>query len=136
MSAETATHPDVATVQAGYAAFGRGDMPALVALFAPDVTWERGDSDRFAPAYHGVEAVLGYFAESAALSAGTLKVEPQIYTTDGQGHVVVVSRTRATRPDGRTLEGRDVNVFTVKDGRVAQVQQFVGKSAASAAFWA
>ena len=55
---------------------------------------------------------------------------------DGQGHVAVLVRLRASRPDGRAMDGPQVVLVTVEGGRVRAVEQFVGDPAAVAAFWA
>jgi ketosteroid isomerase-like protein len=55
---------------------------------------------------------------------------------DGQGHVAVPVRLRASRPDGRTMDGPQVVLVTVQDGRVRAIEQFVGDPPAVAAFWA
>ena len=56
--------------------------------------------------------------------------------TGGQGHVAVLVRLRASRPDGRTIDGPQVLLVTVEGGRVRAIEQFVGDPAAVAAFWA
>jgi ketosteroid isomerase-like protein len=43
--------------------------------------------------------------------------------TDGQGHVAVPVRLRASRPDGRTMDGPQVVLVTVQDGRVRAIEQ-------------
>ena len=55
---------------------------------------------------------------------------------DGQGHVAVPVRLSASRPDGRTMDGPQVVLVTVDNGRVRAIEQFVGDPAAVAAFWA
>ena len=55
---------------------------------------------------------------------------------DGQGHVAVPLRLSASRPDGRTMDGPQVVLVTVDDGRVRAIEQFIGDPAAVAAFWA
>ncbi len=130
------THPDVATALAVYAAFESGDVATLTAVHDPQVTWVCPYPDLLAPTYEGVEAVLGYYAESSERTAGTLQAEPQSWTTDGQGHVAVVIRMQGTRPDGRALDMREVHLHTVTDGRITRVEQYVSDPAAGLAFWA
>ena len=77
-----------------------------------------------------------YLTESALLTAGTLRAEPASVMADGQGHVAVPVRLRASRPDGRTMDGPQVVLVTVEGGRVRAIEQFVGDPAAVAAFWA
>ena len=41
-----------------------------------------------------------------------------------------------TRPDGRRFDDLQMHLFRLRDGRVVQVDQYVGDPAAVAAFWA
>jgi ketosteroid isomerase-like protein len=54
----------------------------------------------------------------------------------GDGHVAVPVRLRASRPDGRSMDGPQVVLVDVEGGRVRAIEQFVGDPAAVAAFWA
>jgi ketosteroid isomerase-like protein len=84
----------------------------------------------------GAEAIVAYLNESALLTAGTLHAEPQTVLADDLGHVAVPVGLSASRPDGRTMDGPQVVLVTVDDGRVRAIEQFVGNPAAVAAFWA
>ena len=55
---------------------------------------------------------------------------------DGAGHVAVLTRISGTRPDGRTFDDTQILLFTLEDGRVRTVDQFVGDPTAVTAFWA
>lgn len=70
------------------------------------------------------------------LTAGTLRPVPTIGTSDGAGHVGVLTRISGTRPDGRTFDDTQVLFFSLDSGRVCRVDQFVGAPAAVTAFWA
>ena len=74
--------------------------------------------------------------DTAQVTAGTLHAEPQSVLADGHGQVAVPLRFSASRPDGRTMDGSQVVLVTVDDGRIRAIEQFVGDPAAVAAFWA
>jgi ketosteroid isomerase-like protein len=135
-STATITTTDVDVVRALFGAFGRGDLAALSDLLHADATWHHHNDDRLGGIHRGADAVIAYLTESALLTAGTLYVEPASVMADGQGHVAVPVRLRASRPDGRTMDGPQVVLVTVQDGRVRAIEQFVGDPAAVAAFWA
>jgi ketosteroid isomerase-like protein len=61
---------------------------------------------------------------------------PEIFMPDGAGHVAVLTRIGATRPDDRAFEDTQILLFLVADGRVRSVDQFVGDPTAVTAFWA
>jgi uncharacterized protein len=132
--ASTAAAVDV--VRAVFGAFASGDLAALADLFHPDATWHHHNDDRLGGVHRGSDAIIAYLTESALLTAGTLHVVPESVMADGEGHVAVLVRLTAGRPDGRSVDGQQVVLVTVESGRVRAVEQFVGDPAAVAAFWA
>jgi len=135
-TARTATSTDVDIVRAVFEAFAVGDLAALTDLLHADATWHHHNEDRLGGIHRGTDAIIAYLTESALLTAGTLHAEPQSVMADGQGHVAVQVRLKASRPDGRTMDGPQVVVVTVDGGRVRAIEQFVGDPPAVAAFWA
>ena len=134
-AASTAT-TDADVVRAVFGAFASGDVATLSDLLHADATWHHHNDDRFGGIHRGAEAIIAYLTESALLTAGTLHAEPQSVMTGGEGHVAVLVRFSASRPDGRTIDCPQVLIVTVESGRVRAIEQFVGDPAAVAAFWA
>ena len=135
-TAGTATITSVDVVRAVFGAFASGDLAALSGLLHADATWHHHNDDRLGGVYRGADAIIAYLTESALLTAGTLHAEPQSVMADGEGHVAVLVRLSASRPDGRTMDGPQVLLVIVEGGRVRAIEQFVGDPAAVAAFWA
>jgi ketosteroid isomerase-like protein len=136
MTTETAANPDIAVVQSLFAAFARGDLAAFGDLFHADATWNHRNDDRLGGIHRGNDGILAFAAESAQLTAGTLRAEPRSVMADGEGRVAVLVRVSGTRPDGRSFDNPQILLLAVEDGRVRSVDQFVGDPAAVAAFWA
>jgi ketosteroid isomerase-like protein len=134
--ATTAADPDVDVVRSGFAAVAAGDMAAFAAMFHPTATWNHRNDDRLGGIKHSVEEILGFLGESMELTAGTLRPVPELLMSDGAGHVSVLTRISATRPDGRSFDDTQVLYFVVESGRVRSVDQFVGDPTAVTAFWA
>ena len=132
----TATATDVDVVRAVFGTFASGDLAALSDLLHADATWHHHNEDRHGGIHRGAEAVVAYLTESALVTAGTLQAEPQSVMADGDGHVAVLVRFSARRPDGRAIDGPQVVLVTVEGGRVRAIDQFVGDPAAVTAFWA
>ena len=133
---QTSTPADVDVVQAVFVAFASGDLAALTDLLHPDATWHHHNDDRLGGIHRGADEITAYLTESALLTAGTLHAEPRSVMADGEGHVAVLVRLSASRPDGRTMDCPQVVLVTVEGGRVRTIEQFVGDPAAVAAFWA
>jgi ketosteroid isomerase-like protein len=132
----TVTDTDTDTVRAVFQAFADADAATLDGLLHADATWNHRNSDRLGGVHHGTGAIMAYLAESAQLTDGTLRAVPQSYMADGGGRVGVLVRLGATRPDGRSMDGPQIVLFTLDGGRVRSIDQFVGDPAAVAAFWA
>ena len=112
------------TIQTLYAAFGRGDIPALLAMLSDDVHWEHKGSIGlpFMGVFRGKAAVAQWFGHVAA-HEGIQAFEPREFLA-GPEHVTVFGweRTQAL-PNGRVFESDWVHVFNVRDGLVTR---FVG----------
>ena len=135
-TAGTATITDVDVVRAVFGAFASGDLAALSDLLHADAIWHHRNDDRLGGIHRGADAVIAYLDRVGAAHRRHAGRRPQSVMADGQGHVAVLVRLRASRPDGRTMDGPQVVLVTVEGGRVRAIEQFVGDPAAVAAFWA
>ncbi|MFZ5550069.1 MAG: nuclear transport factor 2 family protein [Pseudomonadota bacterium] len=108
-------------VQHAYAAFGRGDVPALLNLLAPDVRWEFV-GDRKAPYTGRVQgrSQVGEWFLAVAQADGIQAFEPRQFLV-GPDHVTVLGweRTQAL-PEGRLFEAEWVHVWQVRDDQLAR----------------
>jgi ketosteroid isomerase-like protein len=136
MPTQTTADNDITTVRAGFAAVANRDLAAFGDLFHTDATWNHRNNDRLGGVHHGSDGIVAFLAESIQLTTGTLRVVPETFMADGEGHVVAVMRVSGTRPDGRTFDDPQVLVFTLDGDRVRGVDQYVGDPAAVTAFWA
>lgn len=129
----TGQHP-LAIVQAGYAAFGRGDLPALLALMQPDVRW-RFIGDRRAPytrTAQGHDDVARWFGQVAAADA-IQAFEPREFLV-GPDHVTVLGWERtAALPGNGVFECEWVHVWRLRDGKVASFWGLLDSEAATRA---
>lgn len=126
---------DVDAVRAGFAAVAAGDLAAFAAGFHPDATWNHRNPDRLGGVKHGIDAILAFLGESMTLTEGTLRPVPERFMPDGAGHVAVLTRISAKRPDGRTFDDTQMLLFAIDAGRVRTVDQFVGDPEAVTRFW-
>lgn len=120
-------------IQAAYAAFGRGDIPALLELLDDDIEWTFHGSIGLAymGTVRGKAAVARWFGHVAELD-DIQTFEPRQFLA-GPDHVTVLGWERAVAlPSGGTYESDWVHVFNVRNGKVTR---FIGMydTAASAA---
>jgi ketosteroid isomerase-like protein len=118
---ETTMSDALTTVQNVYAAFGRGDMPALLALLQDDVEWRfLGDSRTpLRGSFRGPGQVAEWFG-LVAQHEGIQVFEPRQFLA-GADHVTVLGfeRTQAL-PGGGVFETEWVHVWQLREGRVAR----------------
>jgi len=129
------TNMDV--VQQTYAAFGRGDIPALLSLLCDDVQWSSPGSSviPWAGTRHGHEGVLEFFS----LIGETLEIvqfEPREFVSQGDTIVVLGYERSLVKPTGRTFEQEWAHVYTLRNGKIARVRLFEDTAAQVAAFGA
>ena len=136
MTTATAAGSDIAVVRAGFEAFGKRDMAAFGAMFAPDATWNHRNPDRLGGVHSGREAIVEFIVESGRLTEGTLRAVPEGILADGEGRVAVITRVSGTRPDGRSFDDSQILLFAVDGDVVRSVDQYIGDPPAVTAFWA
>jgi ketosteroid isomerase-like protein len=116
-------HPNEDLVRRGYDAFSRGEMDTFRELLHPDIVWHAPGRSRLAGDHKGVDAVIGYFGDTMKETGGTFTVELRRVIADDTG-AVGVHGYRAER-NGRTIRDDSTLVFSITDGRVTEVQQYV-----------
>jgi ketosteroid isomerase-like protein len=136
MTTRTTADEDVRTVKSVFDAFASRDLAALSTLFHQDATWYHRNDDRLGGRHWGSDGIAAYLAEAAQLTGGTLRPVPRSFMADSAGRVCVLVQVSGTRPDGRLFDDPQVALFTVEDGRVHSVEQYVGDPASVTAFWA
>ena len=127
-------HDNFELVRRGYAAFSAGDTDTLNELFAPDIVHAVPGSSAVSGAHKGAQDVLAMYGKLADLSRGSVRVELEDVLSDGGDRVIAIHQTTAER-DGQTLSVREALLFTIADGRVAEIQDFFADIEAMDAFW-
>jgi len=120
-------------VRDGYAAFSAGDMDKLGALFADDAVHSVPGNSQITGDYKGRDAVLGYYGKLFDLTGGTLSVDLKSAKADGD-KVAAVHQAKAER-DGKKYDGETTLNFTIKDGKIARIDEVPADQAAEDAFW-
>jgi ketosteroid isomerase-like protein len=129
---------NVEAVQAIYAAFGRGDVQAILDRLAPDVTWTEvgrpGDYPAFG-ARTGHAQVLEFFHHVAATADFT---DFEVASIDAAGDKVFVEgrNARVMKATGRIAESPWLHVFTFEDGKVARFVDYIDTAVVAEAYGA
>jgi ketosteroid isomerase-like protein len=116
-----AADPDVALIQAAYAAYARGDIEQVTAALHPQVEWIEpaefpGGGRRVGPA-----AVAEYLRASRSAWA-ELSSSATVYRRGRD--VVALHHVQGRLADGAQHEMTVADVFTVRDGQVVRMQAY------------
>jgi len=125
---------NVQIVKDGFAAFGRGDMQGLLALFAEDIEWiVPGEGWPLAGTYRGHAGVADFFQKISAMLERSL-FEPREFVAQGDRVLVVGFERGRVKATNRTFEGHWVWAFTVRNGKVTNVREYIDTLALARAF--
>jgi uncharacterized protein (TIGR02246 family) len=121
------TATDSRTVVEGYiAAAQAGDEEALRASFAPGASWHLDGELPISGTWRGRDAIVDDFLATAMsyYEPGSVSLEVTSVTADGE-RVVVEWTSRARTRRGEPYENHCIGVFTVRDGRIDDVREYM-----------
>jgi ketosteroid isomerase-like protein len=123
-------------VQDAYAAFGRGDVPGILATLDDNVVWKavHGASKHVPTAgeRRGKAAVSEFFAVLAQAFQFD-RFEPREFIAQSD-RVAVVGSYAARTSTNKRIDSEWVMLFTVRNGRIAEFQEFTNTAMLNAAF--
>jgi ketosteroid isomerase-like protein len=117
---------NIETIQALYAAFGRGDVPAILSSFAPDAVISFEGASKDVP-WHGpwrghgeIQRFFGVLAEEVEFEI----FEPQRFTASPEAVAVHLHLRYQVRRTGKRVDARQIHWWTMRDGKVAAIAHF------------
>lgn len=113
---------NVEIVRGGYEAFDRGDIPAVLAIFADDIEWYAPDELPDGGTYRGPQGVAQFFGVLPT-HYQELRVEPDRFLDAGDG-VVVEGHHRGTI-GGVAFEVGFAHVWTLREGRAVRFREYM-----------
>jgi ketosteroid isomerase-like protein len=118
-----------------YAAFGLGNLPALLDVLADDVEWVApGPADvPTAGTYRGKQAVRAWFG-TVAENLEFQVFEPREFIAQGDKVVVLIYAELTTRRTGRKVAINDAHFWAFRDGKVIRHEAFEDTAALAAAY--
>lgn len=116
-----------------FASLGRGDMQGLLALFAEDIEWTIPGEWPLAGTHRGHAGVVDLFRKAFELLEMSL-LEPLEFVAQGD-RVLVVGFTRGkVKATNRTFEDHWVFAFTVRNGKVTNIREYIDTLALARGF--
>jgi ketosteroid isomerase-like protein len=125
---------DADLVRSGYEAFSKGDIPAVLDVFSPDIHWQISGRSGLAGDYRGHDAVLGFFGQLMERSGGTFALE-LVDLLASDDHVVALTRETGERDGRGSLDVRGVHIWRVVDGKAVEFRGIADDQYAEDEFW-
>jgi uncharacterized protein len=134
MSSQTTAASLVERFRQGYENFGKGDLEAIRADFAPDIVWHAGGHNSLTGDYKGIDEVFTLFGKIFEETGGTYKNEVHdILANDTHG--VAMVKASGTR-NGKTLASNNVHVVHYNaEGQITESWIFPEQAAEFDDFW-
>jgi ketosteroid isomerase-like protein len=120
----------IQTVKEAYAAFGRGDVATILAMLAPDVSWELEAPAEISIAgiRKGPDAVKGFF-QAIANDHADPKLEIAEYFSSADG-VATFGRYKCTiKKTGNRLDSPVAQLFKFRGGKIVRFVDFTDTAA-------
>ena len=127
-------HPHAAAARRGFEDFVRGDVGALLGLFAPDAVWHVPGANAMTGDYRGLEEIGAFLRRTAELTGGSYEVD-LLWAVADDDHLVTLYRARGER-EGRSLDIEQALFIRVEDGLWQDIRAQPLDQAAFDAFWA
>jgi ketosteroid isomerase-like protein len=121
---------NVRTVEAVYAAFGRGDLGALLNTLAEDVVWQHPGPAAipWAGERRGRDEVAQFFI-AVNQHVEVEQFAPRMFVTSGDEVIVLGHERMRTRTGGRVYHTDWVHAFTVRGGRIVDYREYTDTAA-------
>ena len=119
---------NIQTVRDFFAAIGRGDREALLALVAEDIEWIIPGEDWPLAGTHRGHKGLGDLLETASKSIET-STEPREFVAQGDRVLVVGVATGKIIATNKTFEDDWIFAITVRDGKLTSIREYIDTQA-------
>ena len=107
-----------------YAAFGRGDLEAILALLDPQVTWRTPGPPDLPTA--GLRRGIAEVREFFGLLLTTFDLQefrPADFLAQGDKVVILGTSREGPKGTGRLVDFRWVHVFTIRNGKIVEFEE-------------
>ena len=119
---------NVERLKGGYEAFGRGDVPSVLALFDPNIEWREAESNPYKPdgkAWIGGDAIVANLFMRLGSEWDGFTVTPNEFHDAGDTVVAECRYTAVHHATGKSLDAQACHVWKFNDGKVTSFQQYV-----------
>lgn len=117
---------NITRMQELYAAFGRGDIDAILENVTEDCNWGTATVAQEIPWYRirsGRAGVADFF-QTLASEVDLQQFEPRIYSATGNDVLITIDYTYHVKKTGKIAPSTAVHQFTFRDGKVARFRAY------------
>ena len=109
-----------------YEAFGRGDVPTVLAAMDPGIEWREADSTPYADRnpYVGPQAIVDGVFMRLATEWDRFTVTPAEWLDAGDHVVVLGTYTGTYKATGKAVRAQFAHVWRLKGAKVVRFQQY------------
>jgi len=124
---------NVQVAKDAFAAIGRGDMQGLLALFAEGIEWIIPGEWPLAGTHRGHAGVADLFQKAFEMIELSFS-EPHEFVAQGDRVITVGVSKGRVKATNRTFEDHWVFAFTVRNGKVTNIREYIDTLALARAF--
>ena len=124
---------NVQTAKDVFAAIGRGDLQGLLALFAEGIEWIIPGEWPLAGTHRGHAGVADLFQKAFAMIELSSS-EPHEFVAQGDRVLVLGVSKGRVKATNRTFEDHWVFAFTVRNGKVTNIREYIDTLALARGF--
>ena len=112
------------TIRGAYDAFAKGDVPAVLAVLDPQVSWTEADGFPYAGTYDGPDAVL----QNVFMKLGTewdgYAAVPSTFITEGDTVVALGEYSGTYKASGKSFKAPFAHVWKFNNGKAVSFNQY------------
>ena len=106
-----------------YAAFGRGDIPAVLHALASDVRWTEAEGFPYRGTYTGPDAVLQNVIAKLGTEWESFSVAPEEFVVEGDTVVSLGVYRGVYKATGKGFKAPFAHIWTLRDCKVVRFRQ-------------
>lgn len=112
-------------IQGTYDSFAKGDVEAVLATFADDISWVEAEGGPYGGVYHGPNEVVANVFGPLGEEWDEFRVEPERFVDGGDTIVATGTYTGTYSTTGDSFEAPFAHVWDLEGGEVVRFQQYV-----------
>jgi ketosteroid isomerase-like protein len=118
-------------VKGVYAAFDRGDIPAVMSALDPRISWHEAEGNPYEPsgrAWIGHDELMQKLFMRIGAEWDYFRAVPRTFYDAGDSVIVELRYDGKYKSTGKTLDAQACHIFTLRNGKVTAFQQYVDTS--------